>query len=356
FVQLKDSYTDKVTKLSRKMAEGKASKKDMKFIQKGAVHVVKLNDLKGQVRAATMPAMQAGWVVTTGSMTTMSTVAGMIRTRRQMEMEWTEGDYELVQGVLARQGRREALAAISIGLLATYQAVITVDGDPKMLEDVATATLAALPIEGKSSVEQAKAYVANFDANAEMSHQLYEQQMRKTFGDAEFEAKYKAQIDSTFMQLKSASSAMSATERMAQVSTQYEADLVKCAKGEDPGPSTMVGPGKCKEAQENADGSGELSPKVLAGLLGGGDVDAKGLASKGLAMVLDKLPGGGAIKRALEGVRALRRGDPSMALRLAADLIPMPGPAKMALAAAAKLTENLPAMRKKAKKLRKAIG
>jgi hypothetical protein len=105
----------------------------------------------------------------------------------------------------------------------------------------------------------------------------------------------------------------------------------------------MVGPDACKQAAAKAGPGKVLSAADLASLTGGvGAADAKGLASKGLAMALDKIPGGSAIRRALEGVKALRDGDASKALQLAAELIPMPGPAKMALRGAAKVAENLP--------------
>ena len=45
----------------------KASKKEQKFVQDGAKHVMALNDLKGQVRAAVDPAMGSGWMVTTAT-------------------------------------------------------------------------------------------------------------------------------------------------------------------------------------------------------------------------------------------------------------------------------------------------
>jgi hypothetical protein len=230
FVEIKDSYTDKVQSLSRKMAEGKASKKEMKFVQDGATQVVKLNDLKGQVRAATMPAMNAGWMITTGSLTTMQTFANMVRTRRQMEMEWNEQDYELVRQLLERQSRRESIAAVSIGMLASYQVIIgNAKADPKLLDDVAQGTLEALPLAGQASLDEAKAFVDDFEANVDGAQAQYEDQMRKTFGDAEYDAKYKAQMDSMFAQMKSAATAKSATELMADTQTQYEADLQLCA-------------------------------------------------------------------------------------------------------------------------------
>jgi len=338
FVQLKDSYSDKVVILSRKMAEKKASKKEIRFIQKGAKYVVKLNDLKGQVRAATTPAIQAGWMVTSGSMTTMQTVAQMIKIRRQFEMSWTDEDYEIVRELLVVQSQRESIAAVSIGLLASYQAIIGGGGDPKLLDTLLKGTLEALPLKGKATLEDAKTTVTNFEANVDAAHQLYEAQMRKTWGDAQYEAKYKAQIDSTFAQMKGASSTKSVTQMMDDTQIKYVADLQKCARGEKPDGGSMVGPAKCKEARAQA-GSGGFLTQAALDLLAGGTAKAEAAAKEGLGSLVDMIPGVTAVKQALEGVKALRDGDVAKALRIAADLVPIPGPAKAALSAVAKIVE-----------------
>ncbi|MEM6292770.1 MAG: hypothetical protein AAGA54_15965 [Myxococcota bacterium] len=351
FVQLQDSYTDKVQSLSRKIAEGKASKKEMKFVQDGAKHMVKINDLKGQVRAAVQPAMQTGWNVTTGSMMNLQVASHMVRTRRQMEMEWLEEDYEIIRQLIASQRRREAVGAMSLGLMATYQVALD-GGDPAVIDQVAEATLGAMPFQAEATLDEAKAYIDNFDAIAESSHVAYEAQMRKTHGDAVYEAKYKAQLDAQFTRIKDASSTQSVTEMMAANQATYEAHLQMCARGEPLPPDTMVGPGKCDEAKAAGRGA-ELSANDLATLTGRiGDLDKKALAKRGVMMALDKIPGGKQVKRALEGVQALRDGDPTVALRLAADLVPMPGPAKMALDSAATIAEAIPKAKRNARRMR----
>lgn len=353
-VELKDSNTDKMVELSRKMGSGgKLSKKQQKWMQTAAQKMTPINDLKGQVRAAVDPAMNSGWMITTGSMTTMQVASGMVRTRRQMEMEWQDEDYAIIEQLLASQRRRESIGAVSIGLMASYQLAFADGGDPKVVETVAQASLDALPMKGEATMDEAKAYIENFDANVESSRVQYEAQMRKSFGDQEYEAKYKSGIDSMFTQIAGASSAQSVTEMMAENNATYEEHLKMCARGETPPPSTMVGPGKCKEAKAAAGSGGELSADVLAGLLGGpGAVDGKGIAKKGILLALEKIPGGNQVKRALQGVKALRDGDPSIALRLAADLVPLPGPAKMALSGAATIAEALPKAKRGAKRMR----
>ncbi|MGH1341244.1 MAG: hypothetical protein ACRBN8_06820 [Nannocystales bacterium] len=353
-VQLTDSNTVKMVEISRKMGSGgKVSKKEQKFMQDAAKQMTPLNDLKAQVRAAVDPAMNSGWMITTGSLTTMQVAANMVRTRRQMEMEWQDEDYAIVQQLLASQRRRESIGAVSIGLMASYQLAFAEGGDPSVVETVSQASLDALPMKGEASLDEAKAYIENFDANVESSRVQYETQMRKSFGDEVYETKYKAGIDTMFTQIAGASSAQSATEMMAENNATYEEHLKMCARGETPPPGTMVGPGKCKEAKAAAGSGGELSADVLAGLLGGpGAVDGKAIAKKGILLALEKIPGGNQVKRALEGVKALRDGDPSVALRLAADLVPLPGPAKMALSGAATIAEALPKAKRNARRMR----
>lgn len=324
FMQLEDSYTKRVQEIAPKMAAKKATPAEIQFMQSGVQQVQKLNDLKAQVRLASMPAMSSGWMVTTGSMTTMSTVAGMIRSRRQMEMRWTDQDYEMVKQLMERQSRREAVAALSLAMMGAYQAVVNDNADPKVIEDVANAGLGALPLAGTATLEDAKKYVDNFEQNVAGAKKLYEEQMRKTFGDAEYEAKYKAQLDSSFAQAASATKAQSATELMADVKQKYKADLEKCAKGEQPPPGSMVGPDACKRAKASANPDGTLSADALQALLGGANAPEPS-SQGGLLGILDSIPGISQVKLALEGVAALRNGDTSKVLQLAGDLVPIPG-------------------------------
>ncbi len=336
FVQLQDSYSQKVQKIGPKIASKKATPAEMKFVQNGVKFVPEINDLKGQVRAATMPAMQSGWMVTTGSMTTMSTVASMIRSRRQMEMKWTDKDYELVRQVMERQSRRTAVAALDLAMLGAYQAVVNHGADPKIITDVAKAGLAALPLKGEASIEDAKKYVDNFDQNVAASKQMYEQQMRKTFGDAEYEAKYKPQIDSTFAQAASATKAKSVDELMADTKKQYEADLQTCAAGKEPPPASMVGPDACKAAKAAAGPDGKLSPDALQNLVSGAVNKEVEKAQGFLGNLMDAIPGVAQVKMAIEGVAALKDGDPAKALEIASRLVPIPG-VSTALASASKV-------------------
>jgi hypothetical protein len=67
-----------------------------------------------------------------------------------------------------------------------------------------------------------------------------------------------------------------------------------------------------------------LSPEALQSLLGGGKSQVEE-AKGGFMGLLDAIPGVSQVKLALEGVAALKDGDPMKVLQLAADLVPIPG-------------------------------
>ena len=230
----------------------------------------------------------------------------------------------MVRQIMERQSRREAVAALSLAMMGAYQAVVNNGADPQIIDNVAKAGADAMPLQGQASIEDAKKYVDNFEQNVAGAQKLYEEQMRKTFGDAEYEAKYKAQLDSMFAQAASATTALSATELIAKTQDGYRADLEKCAKGEALPSGTMVGPDACKRAKASANADGTLSPEALQSLLGGGKSQVEE-AKGGFMGLLDAIPGVSQVKLALEGVAALQDGDPMKVLQLAADLVPIPG-------------------------------
>ena len=57
FLQVKDSFTDRVQQLSRKMAEQTATAAEKREIMDGAKHVMKLNDLKSQLSQVSLVTM-----------------------------------------------------------------------------------------------------------------------------------------------------------------------------------------------------------------------------------------------------------------------------------------------------------
>ena len=137
FLQLKDSLTDRITVLSKKIGEQKASKAEIKEVQEGAKMIGKLNDLKMQVMNASMAMMKSNVYVQTGSLQTMLRVSQLVRSRKLQSMDLNADDIALVKSGLERQRRAEAIAAVSMGLVAAYQGVANGNKDPKAVKLVA---------------------------------------------------------------------------------------------------------------------------------------------------------------------------------------------------------------------------
>lgn len=366
FIQMKDSYTDRVQQLSRKIAEQKASKAEMKEVQDGAKHVMKLNDLRQNVLNVSMVTMTSNSQLQTSSMTTLLRVAGVIRTRKQMEMEMNAQDYARIAKWLQRERRVQAIAATSMGMLATYQAVLNQNGNPKALDALADASLSAMPFQTTATEEDAKAYVANIKGSASEVKAKYESMMRKVHGDAKYEARYKAGIDAMFKQVEGAESQKSAGEMVSESQAKYRADVGKCMKGEAVDPGSMVSPPQCKELakavksgdtsallpgtkkafDENGGAPGTATVAnaaknavggLLGGLLGGGDPSKSSPLSALTDAALGSVPGLGTVKNSLEGIQAIAKGDPKAALGSAIGLVPGGSAVKGGLDLAAKL-------------------
>lgn len=360
FVQLNDSYTDRVQELSRKIQEQKASKKEMQELQDGAKYAVKLGDLRSQVMAASMPAMQSGWIVTSAALGTMLRVSAMVSSRKTYEMEWIEEDYVLVQEALVHQRRAETLAAVSLGTLAAYQAVM--DGaDPKALDAVAEESLKVFPIKGEATIEEAKAYVASLGENIASTKARYEDQMRKTYGDATYDQQYKAQIDAMFKRAEDSMNTKSVTEMVNDTNAKYQQDILKCYKGEEIDPGSLAGGPTCDDYARCGRGEMPNGPAVTlekceeVRQLAGGGPSLKGAGKQALGAVLDKatgmFPADGAIGSALAGVQALRNRDPRGAINAAVNLVP-PGPAKIGLRIVAGIINAMPKIRRNANRIR----
>ncbi len=342
FVQLKDSYTDRVQQLSRKLAEQRATPAEMKEVQSGSKYVMKLNDLRMQVLQISMSTLKSNNKVLTSEMTTIQKVAGMVRSRKMMSMDWTDDDYAMVQRTLTRLRRAEALAAASMGMLATYQAVLNNKGNPDALDAIADATSKAFPIKPAVTLDDAKQYVNNLGENAASAKAHYEAMMRKVMGDAKYEKTYKANIDQVFSQAATAGSQKSVTEMVSDTQAKFKADREKCARGEpvDPG-SLAAGPG-CKAAREaylanhggggadssgaSGDGSGaqgqiaDAQGRVNSGMAAA-DAASKGDVGGALGNAANVLPGDGPIKSSLQGMAAIAKGDPKGALSAAVGLV-----------------------------------
>jgi hypothetical protein len=372
YVQLKDSFTDRVKQLQPKLVAGTASAAEQREIQRGVKMSLKLVDLQMQVLKISGVALTANSAVQTGGMGNMLKIANMVRTRKMMSMDFNDEDWARVKSILGREKRKEAVAASTLGMLAAFEAVINDGGDPKALDTIATSTLSAFPLQIDVSDDDAKAYVANLSQNASDQKAKYEAWMRKAYGDAKYERQFKASIDSVFNQAATASQQKSVGEMQSDRMAGYNADLAKCARGEDPGPGSMVGPAKCKAQRDNGGAGGDTSGAgganpitagtnaLLGGLINGGtaakaspqtpgtmdraasgvgaaQAAANGDVTGALQGAADAFPGDGPIHSSLEGIAALTKGDPKGALSAAMNLVPGGSLVKEGLGAAMKL-------------------
>jgi hypothetical protein len=367
FVQLKDSFTDRVQALQGKLASGTATPAERAEIMNGSKQVMKLTGLKMQVQTVSMAAMMTNTHVINGGLTCMLKISGMVAARKQQEMDWTDDDYARVKRILTREKHWEAMGAATMGMLAAYEAIIgTTTGDPKALDAIGDATAKAFPLDPQVSADDVKNYVSHLTDNVASMKSKYETMMRQAMGDQVYEAQYKQGIDALFARAGGAASTKSVSQVQADVSTKYQADLAKCARGEQPDPGSMVGPGKCKEAFANAqagggggsgDGTGSGGGaggaggpgvpgnvqdgvnRVKAGV-GMASAIASGDAVGAIQNAADMLPGDGPIQSSLQGVAALTKGDFKGALKSAvglASLIPGGSLIKEGLGIAGKL-------------------
>lgn len=332
FIQLKDSFTDRVQALQAKLASGTASPAERAEIAKGATQVMKLNNLKMQVGAVSRATMMTNVHVQNGGIATMLKIAGMVAVRKQQEMDWTDEDYARVKKILTRQKHWEALAAGTMGMLAAYEAVVASNNaDPKALDAIADATLKAFPLDPQVSDDDAKNYVSHLTDNVQSQKTKYEAMMRSALGDAVYEAQYKANIDRMFAQAAGAANTKSVSQVASDANAKYQADLAKCAAGEQPDPGSLVGPGKCKEARQQA---------LAGGGAGGGGDDGSGGASGGPGLPAGAQNGLNKVQKGIGLAQAVANGDASGAIQNAADMFPGDGPIQSSLQGVAALTKG----------------
>lgn len=355
FLQVKDSFTDRVQQLNRKIAEGKASTAEMKEIQKGAKQTMKLNDVKMAVNGLSMQVMMTNNHVQSQSLQTMFRVSGMAKSRKQMEMELNDADYALIRRGLERQKRAEAIAATTLAMMAAFQAVINdPTSDPSAIDVIGEATLKAFPIKASATDEDAKQYVSQLGANIDKVKAKYEAGLRKVHGDERYEKKYKAGVDAMFAQADT-KNVKTVNQIISDTASKYRDDVIKCKRGEDPGPGSMVGSCKAIHRAAMTGDTSELPPgakKVFdetggansgAGSAGGSApvgaklgtretaaINGAVAASKGdVDGMLDAagklFPGDSTIGASLQGIAALKKGDAKGAINAALSFVPVPG-------------------------------
>src|SRR5580700_8047203 len=118
---MKDSFTDRLKLLQPKMVDGSATGAEKAEVQKGVKYVLKLNDAKMQLSKISMVALTANAKVQTGGMINMRKIAGMVRSRKQMSMDWTDDDWARVKKILEQEKRVETVAASTLGMLGAYE-------------------------------------------------------------------------------------------------------------------------------------------------------------------------------------------------------------------------------------------
>jgi hypothetical protein len=270
FLQLKDSLTDRIVVLSKKIGEKKASKAEIKEVQEGAKLIGKLNDLKMQVMNASLAMMKSNMYVQTSSLQTMLRVSQLVRSRKLQSMELNDDDIALVKHGLERQRRAEAIAAVGMGLVAAYQGVANGNKDPKAVQLVAEKTSQAFPLKVEVSDADAKTYMDGLKGNVAKVKEKYESMLRKTYGDARYEREMKSGIDSMFQQAASAEDQKS----VGQIADENQKTWEK----------------------EHPQGADMASPDM-----------------------------GGPFGKSLKGIQSLANGDPKGALEAAIDFLPVPG-------------------------------
>ena len=187
-----------------------------------------------------------------------------------------DADYKRVQRWLERQRRVEQTAAVSLGLLATYQAVINGKGDPEILDVMAKKTLDSFPQQPEVSLDDAKRYVKNIKGNVSKVKDQYEAMLRKVHGNARYEAQFKSSIDAMFRQAEQAENQKSVTQMANESGQKYQVDRKRCYDGQSVSAGSLVSPVTCKKLRKLA-----LEGKPLPGTNEAGAGSAKEESSGG---------------------------------------------------------------------------
>jgi len=314
FLQLSDSYSDRLTQLNRKIVEQRLTKAETKEIQQGSKHIMSVNDLRQPVMSLSSVALESNFHVTHLHLTQMLDVSMNLRTRKLMAMELDAADYEHFRKGLTRLKRIEAIAATTVAMLATYQAVLNDGGDAKALDVVAEGALKAFPIKVEASNEEAKAYVKNLSGNVAKVRGRYEAWMRKAVGDAKYDRSYKAQYDALFDMCENAQKQKSVFEMQRENMENAQAERSAArAKQAEPAPRSAPPPPPSDLSANGVDGALDAAGKMF--------------------------PSDGQVGAALQGIAALRKGDAHGAINAALTFVPVPG-LKDAFGVASKLLFN----------------
>jgi hypothetical protein len=267
------------------------------------------NIVGAAVSQASLAVIEANMLTQVVNVRAMVVVATMKKHRDASGASWSGEDRAAVKRLLVDCRRSSTAGALATGLLAGYEGVINDNKDPKALDVYAAKTLAGFP--GKLDVTDAdvQAYVDAIDATKlKDAKARYEAMLRETYGDLNYERKYKGDLDKAFAQLDA--------EDYARTTR---------AAGSDPSP-------KATAAAPTPGPTGRAGTVLkLATAASHGDV------SGALDSAADLAPADSPVRHSLKGVSALMKGDAKGALNEALNLAPDGGPVKDGIASALSL-------------------
>jgi len=261
FMRLEDSFTTMMTRLSRKVAEQRATPAEQAMIQSQSKYMIKVSDLRMQINAAASATLETSMLLERLGVALVSNAVVTVRLRRQSGTQVDDADRERLRQTMLRLRRAEALAAASTALMASYQASINDGKAPKAITAVSQSMLKGLAEEPTVEMTEVDALLDDLPDRASKMRAAREAALRERFGDEEYERAWKSGVDALF-------------------------DLEPVG-GARPAPTT-----------------GSWTPRGATA-----------------SFRTDLLPDG-PVRSSLEAVDALRRGDPGAAIRSAIDLVP----------------------------------
>jgi len=288
YVELVDSYSERMESLKRKVAEGTLTRAETAEIQGGSKYLFKVNDVRTSVMDVSIAAYMANLHVRLIANANIIKAQVLTQTMTSLGSHDLAADRAVVRKNLTRQRRAEALAASTIGLVAAYEAVINEGRNPKAIDVIAESGLKAFPLKAEATEEEAAAYLEAWRTAPPRTRQAYEGTLRKRYGDAEYDKSYKAGVEQMFAGAPVPPEAATARDRAAAAT-------------------------ETASAIAHKDASGALDAAAKA------------------------FPGDGTVRASLEGAAALTRGDTKGAIQAALGLIPGGGLVKDGLGLAAKL-------------------
>lgn len=348
--QMKDSYTDRLTSLQRKLVEKTATPKENKEIRAGMKYMMKLSDLRTSVLGISQQVMQTNIQVQQMSLTSIEHVAKIVAARKRMGAELDAEDFAVIRRRLEQENRGGTIAASLLAMMATYEAAFNDGGDPKAIDIVAEGTLKAFPVKADVTDETAKRYVADLAGKAKDLKPRYEAHMRAVFGDKTYERGFKAKTDEIFASAETAQK----TAKIESAPDPYTIAVAKCSRGDIVDSGLGARCRKVYQAAQSGDASqlypaekqalglaanvtipsekappSSPSPSTSASLLplpsalpalNAGSVTDVALGAAGKF-----LPNDGMIGASLQGIAALRKGDAKGAINAALSFVPVPG-------------------------------